>query len=120
MDTHGFASLAHVRILLVPVGLIPQASFDSYAEEIRSYESLKLAEIPSETKDGKGLRPCRPSIENHLTEFSRPISIKPLVQGKYTPQLSNAPASSVACLSIPSSTVAFPISSHWCRNLFHI
>lgn len=54
MDTHAFASLAHVRILLIPVGLIPQASFDAYAEEIRSYETLKLGEIPTETKDRKG------------------------------------------------------------------
>ncbi|KAF9482780.1 hypothetical protein BDN70DRAFT_874562 [Pholiota conissans] len=56
MDTHAFASLAHVQILLIPVGLIPQASFDVYAEEIRSYESLKLGEIPTETKDGKAAR----------------------------------------------------------------
>lgn len=65
METHAFASLAHVRILLVPVGLIPQASFDSYAEEIRSYETLKLAEIPSETKDGRGVCFCRSRIAYH-------------------------------------------------------
>ncbi|KAF9533009.1 TRAPP II complex [Crepidotus variabilis] len=56
MDTHSFASLAHVRILLLPVGLIPQSLFESYASEIRTYTSLKLAEIPADTRDGKAAR----------------------------------------------------------------
>jgi len=54
MDTHPFASLAHVRILLIPVGLIPQASYDTFSQEIRSFETLRLAEIPADTKDGRG------------------------------------------------------------------
>ena len=55
MDNFSFASLAYVRILLLPVGLIPQASFESYAAEIRSFESIRLGEIPADTKDGKGI-----------------------------------------------------------------
>ena len=55
MDNFSFASLAYVRILLLPVGLIPQASFESYAAEIRSFESIRLGEIPAVTKDGKGI-----------------------------------------------------------------
>ena len=54
MDTHPFASLAHVRILLLPVGLIPQASYDTFSQEIRSFETLRLSEIPANTKDGRG------------------------------------------------------------------
>jgi hypothetical protein len=54
METYAFASLAHIRILLVPVGLIPKALFESYTAEIRSFTTLKLAEIPSDTKDGGG------------------------------------------------------------------
>ncbi|KAF8964707.1 TRAPP II complex [Flammula alnicola] len=53
MDTHAFASLAHVRVLLIPVGLIRQTSFESYAAEIRSFETLRLGEIPADTKDGR-------------------------------------------------------------------
>ncbi|KAF8163323.1 TRAPP II complex [Crassisporium funariophilum] len=56
MDTHAFASLAHVRILLIPVGLIPQSSFEDYAAEIRSFEFIRLGEIPADTKDGKAAR----------------------------------------------------------------
>ena len=55
MDNFSFASLAYVRILLLPVGLIPQASFESYAAEIRSFESIRLGEIPADTKGGKGI-----------------------------------------------------------------
>lgn len=54
METHAFASLAHVRVLLVPVGLIPKSFYESYVAEIRSFTTLKLAEIPAETKDGRG------------------------------------------------------------------
>ena len=55
MDNFSFASLAYVRILLLPVGLIPQTSFESYAAEIRSFESIRLGEIPADTKGGKGI-----------------------------------------------------------------
>ena len=55
MDNFSFASLAYVRILLLPVGLIPQVSFESYAAEIRSFEFIRLGEIPADTKDGKGV-----------------------------------------------------------------
>lgn len=51
MDTHAFASLAHIRILLLPVGTISQSSFDDYAAEIRSFETLRLGDIPSDSKD---------------------------------------------------------------------
>jgi hypothetical protein len=54
METHAFASLAHIRILLIPVGLIPKAVFEIYAAELRSFTALRLADIPAETKDGKG------------------------------------------------------------------
>jgi hypothetical protein len=54
MDTHAFASLAQVQILLHPVGATPQASFEKYASEIRSFESIRLADIPADHKDDKG------------------------------------------------------------------
>ncbi|KAF4614895.1 hypothetical protein D9613_003081 [Agrocybe pediades] len=56
MDTHPFASLAHFRILLIPVGSILQTAFETYAEEIRSFDSLRLGEIPTNTKDGRAAR----------------------------------------------------------------
>lgn len=54
MDTHAFASLAHVRILLMPVGVIPQSTFEKYASEIRTFESIRLGDIPADQKDERG------------------------------------------------------------------
>ncbi|KAJ7449836.1 TRAPP II complex [Mycena latifolia] len=51
MDTHTFASLAQVRILLVPVGTIPQATFDKYAAELRTFDAIRLGDIPADNKD---------------------------------------------------------------------
>ncbi|KAJ7097903.1 TRAPP II complex [Mycena belliarum] len=51
MDTHAFASLAQVRILLVPVGTIPQATFDKYAAELRTFDTIRLGDIPADNKD---------------------------------------------------------------------
>lgn len=54
MDSHAFASLAHLRILLVPVGSIQQSVFEKYAAEIRSFDEIRLSDIPADTKDEKG------------------------------------------------------------------
>ncbi|KAE9396079.1 hypothetical protein BT96DRAFT_1041682 [Gymnopus androsaceus JB14] len=52
MDTHVFASLAQIRILLVPIGAISQQTFEQYASEIRSFEAIRLGDIAVEgTKD---------------------------------------------------------------------
>ena len=54
MDTQAFVSLAHVRILLVPVASISPLSFDEYASLIRSYQSIRLGDIPTGHKDERG------------------------------------------------------------------
>ncbi len=54
MDTHVFASLAHVQILLVPVGSISQPTFDKYVTEIRNFEAIRLGDIPVDSKDERG------------------------------------------------------------------
>jgi hypothetical protein len=54
MDTHGFASLAQVRILLVPVGGIQKSTFDKLAAEIRTFSEIRLGDIPADIKDERG------------------------------------------------------------------
>ena len=54
MDTQAFASLAHVRILLVPVASISSPSFDEYASLIRNYQNIRLGDIPTGHKDERG------------------------------------------------------------------
>lgn len=73
METHAFASLAHIRILLLPVGLISRTAFETYAAELRSFTTLRLADIPAETKDGKGTG--APTLcEQFLISFSHSLS----------------------------------------------
>jgi hypothetical protein len=55
MDNHAFASLAHVRILLLPIGAIPHAMFEKYAAEIRSFEAIRLGDIPADPKGERGM-----------------------------------------------------------------
>jgi len=54
MDNPAFASLAHVQVLLLPVGSISQATFERYAAEIRSFESIRLGDIPADAKGERG------------------------------------------------------------------
>ena len=56
MDTHTFASLAQLRILIVPVGTIPQSTFDKYAAELRTFDAIRLGDIPADNKDEKGIQ----------------------------------------------------------------
>ncbi|KAJ7046805.1 TRAPP II complex [Mycena alexandri] len=51
MDTHAFASLAQVRILLVPVGTISESTFNKYATELRTFDAIRLGDIPADNKD---------------------------------------------------------------------
>lgn len=54
MDHHAFAALAQVRILLLPVGHITKSEFDTYAAEIRSFENIRLGDIPDDPRDERG------------------------------------------------------------------
>lgn len=54
MDSHAFASLAHLRILLVPVGSIHQSTFDKFTSEIRAFDDIRLGDIPADQKGKRG------------------------------------------------------------------
>ncbi|KAK0197056.1 TRAPP II complex [Armillaria mellea] len=66
MDIHVFASLAHVRILLVPVGSISQPTFDKYVTEIRNFEVIRLGDIPMDSKDERARFMPNPLSTGHL------------------------------------------------------
>ncbi|KAF9075275.1 TRAPP II complex [Rhodocollybia butyracea] len=67
MDTHVFASLAQIRILLVPIGEIAQATFETYASEIRSFDALRLSDIAVEgNKDERARFQPKPLSAGHL------------------------------------------------------
>ncbi|KAL1742926.1 TRAPP II complex [Schizophyllum fasciatum] len=66
MDVHAFASLAQVRILLVPVGAITPQAFESYAAEIRSFEQIRLGDISADSKDERARFMPNPLSTGHL------------------------------------------------------
>ncbi|TFK54866.1 hypothetical protein OE88DRAFT_1653405 [Heliocybe sulcata] len=66
MDYHAFASLAHVRILLVPVGSIRRATFEKWAAEIRDFDNLRLGDIPSDSRDDRARFMPNPLATGHL------------------------------------------------------
>ncbi|EMD38404.1 hypothetical protein CERSUDRAFT_113560 [Gelatoporia subvermispora B] len=53
MEPLAFASLAHVRVLLLPVGNIRKPDFERWAGEIAGFESIRLGDIPSHSKDDR-------------------------------------------------------------------
>lgn len=66
MEYNAFASLAHFRILLVPVGSISKKTFDQWAAEIRTLENLRLSDIPPGTKDEKARFMPSPKSKGYL------------------------------------------------------
>jgi len=54
MSSFAFASLAHIRILLIPVGPIPRDVFDAHATDIRAFDSIRLGDVPGDAKGEKG------------------------------------------------------------------
>ena len=54
MDAPPFATLGHVRILLVPVGPIRKATFDKWTALIRSFEHIRLDDIPPDPREDRG------------------------------------------------------------------
>lgn len=53
MDGTPFASLAQIRILLVPVGTIRRSVFEKYSGLVRSIEHLRLGDIPPDPREDK-------------------------------------------------------------------
>ncbi|OSC99049.1 hypothetical protein PYCCODRAFT_1454002 [Trametes coccinea BRFM310] len=51
MEPFTYASLAQIRVLLLPVGNIRKATFERWAQDIRSVDSVGLADITSDVKD---------------------------------------------------------------------
>ncbi|KAH9856984.1 TRAPP II complex [Lenzites betulinus] len=51
MDPFTYASLAQIRVLLLPVGSIRRSSYDKWAQDIRSIDNVQLADITTDVKD---------------------------------------------------------------------
>ncbi|KAG1756741.1 TRAPP II complex [Suillus paluster] len=66
MTSHAFAALAHIQILVLPVGPIPRTAFEKYAAEIRTFDSIRLGDIPTGMKDERARFMPNPLSSGHL------------------------------------------------------
>lgn len=53
MEAPPFATLGHVRILLIPVGPIRKSTFDKWTALIRSFEHIRLDDIPPDPREDR-------------------------------------------------------------------
>ncbi|ESK96998.1 hypercellular protein [Moniliophthora roreri MCA 2997] len=102
MDTHVFASLAQVRILLVPVGPISSHSFEKYASEITSFDSIRLGDIPEATNDERARFTPKPLSTGHL-HLSFP---------SHPPPISHNPLSLIRPSHFPLAVIGIASCSH--------
>ncbi|KAI0375001.1 hypothetical protein BV20DRAFT_1041173 [Pilatotrama ljubarskyi] len=51
MEPFTYASLAQIRVLLLPVGNIRRSTFESWAKDIRSIDSVRLGDLTTDVKD---------------------------------------------------------------------
>jgi len=54
MEFPPFASLGIIRILLVPVGNVKKRTFDKWTSLIRSFDTIRLGDIPPDSRDDRG------------------------------------------------------------------
>ena len=51
MESFAYGSLAQIRVLLLPVGNIRRSTFERWAQDIRSIDTIRLGDITSDVKD---------------------------------------------------------------------
>ncbi|KAG9008552.1 hypothetical protein FRB93_006471 [Tulasnella sp. JGI-2019a] len=66
MDGNAFASLAQIRILIIPVGQISGEAYEQWASIVRSFEHIRLDEIPQETREDKSRFMTSALLAGHL------------------------------------------------------
>jgi hypothetical protein len=53
METIAFASLAHLKIIIIPVGPIAKPVYDKWNAVLRTFESIPLVDVPPARHDDR-------------------------------------------------------------------
>jgi hypothetical protein len=53
METNAFAALAHLKIIIIPVGSIQKPVFEKWSSVIRTFESIPLVDVPPARQEDK-------------------------------------------------------------------
>ncbi|CCM02371.1 uncharacterized protein FIBRA_04466 [Fibroporia radiculosa] len=77
MDSLAFGSLAHIHILIVPIGNIHRATYEKWASEVRGFETIPLEDIPIDSRDDRARFMPTPLAKGHLhlNYLSHPSSL---------------------------------------------
>ena len=118
MENFSFGSLSHFRILLLPIGSISRATFNQWAAEIRTFETLRLSDIPPGTKDEKGEHTPPPRPYTSKSSPHSAIYAQPQVKGLFAPMLPDPPPISVALWHVALPAISFPAWSYRHCKLF--
>lgn len=117
MDTHAFASLAQVRILLVPVGTIPQSSFNKYAAELRTFDAIRLGDIPADNKDERGICISYSFVMHPFMRNPSPVYAKPDVDRILAPQLSDSSSTILSLAAVAPPALQLPTCCYWFSSM---
>lgn len=116
MESSPFASLAHLKVLVIPVGDIPRAKFEEWATIVRGFESIPLFDIPPARAEDKG--ESDPLIRSDLRSslgHGSPIYAATTVHWPFASSLCLASAACMAPLDISLQTINIPIGRR--RNI---
>lgn len=110
-STGAFASLAHVRILLVPLGGIPKPKFDACAELVRSLDSVRLVDIPADPREDKSRFMPAPLATGsiHLSYVSHPPPVSHAPLAVFRPSL--FPLGVIGIASVPCKSSPAELAS---------
>lgn len=118
MESSPFASLAHLRVLVIPVGDIPRATFEEWATVVRGFESIPLFDIPPARAEDKG--ESDPLIWSDLQSslgHGSPIYAPTAVHWPFASPLCLESAACMAPLLVSLQTISIPIG---CRRDIHL
>lgn len=88
-----YASLAHIRILLIPVNPISPQAFERWSTQLQEFNEIRLSDIPADNRDERGtqITPLPLTTSNSVTARFMP---NPLASGSLLLTFTKHPPSS--------------------------
>lgn len=110
MESSPFTALAHLKVLIIPVGEIPRTKFEEWATVIRGFESIPLFDIPPARAEDKGeLDPLIGCDLDSSLGHGSPIYAPTAVQWPFASPLCLASTACMAPLNSSLQTIGIPI-----------
>lgn len=76
-----FASLAKIRILLLPVGSVSRSIFSHWQEEFKTFDEIRLSDVPADNRDDRGATYSSYARNELMTIYAARFMPSPLASG---------------------------------------